>query len=443
MKRSGNAFLLSFLVYLLPAIHAHGGNVLGLALWAEFAGGYSDREPLWLAMDAGLALALQAAAFVLFYWMLAGRRWRWLLLVPSVPAGLALLNFAYMIEIPKRFLIEADTSPESGDWPIVCEIMDASTTGLTTGVALALERAGEIWLRTNKGNSHGLLKGADCGVSSRDLFFPGARGGIRYVTGGGTMHYQIDLEGDGIFEHWYFGAGAPDAVKLEAPDSIDHWSPVVDVNGGALAWLETRRDGDGKITAHLIVVRDLSNGGERRIGLRLAPYDSPLLLDFSLTEGVFHILRNYRELLRVGVDGAVVGPPLSPEGFDSFGNNIRLLDDGWVVWDGYRDTGRFRIAWSLPAGMGLHEIPKGRSITSLSVDPGGRYIAVSASRNLSIGDTPDTVFVLRAADGVEIFRRYLSPYTRSHLGFLGQDRLAMTVVADGRARVQVLAVPRN
>lgn len=443
MKRARNAFLLSFLVYLLPIIHAHGGNILGLALWAEFVEGYSKREPLWLAMDAGLALVLQAAAFALFAWALGGRRWRGLLLLPCVPAGLWLLNIGYLIEIPKRFLIEADTRREIGDWPVACEIMDASTTGLATGVTLALERAGEIWLRMDKGNDYGLLKGTDCSVASRELFFPGARGGVGYVTGGGTMHYRLDLEGDGVFDHWYFGAGAPGAVKLTIPESVDYWSPTVDADGGALAWLETRRGGDGRIAAHLITVRDLSAGSERRIKLRLAPYVNPQLLDFSLAEGVFHIQRSYRELLRVGMDGAVIGAPLQPEGFDGIGHNIRLLDGGWVVWDGYRDTGRYRVGWSLPAGKGLYDIPKGRSITSLTVDPGGRYIAVSTSRNLSIGDVPDTIFVIRTNDGTDIYRRHQAPYTRSHLGFLGPDRLAMTIVEDGRARVRVLAVPRQ
>jgi hypothetical protein len=443
MNRARNAFLLSFLIYLLPVIYPHGGNILGLILWAEFAGGYDNRAPLWLAMDAGLALALQATAFAVFYWIFAGRRRRWLSLLLCVPAGLWFLNIGYMVAIPKRFLIEADTKPEIGDWPIACDIIDASTTGLATGVTLALERAGEIWLRMEKGNRYGLLKGTDCGVDTRELFFPGARGGIAYVTGGGTMHYRVDLEGDGVFDHWYFGAGAPGAVKLEVPESVDYWSPVVDANGGALAWLETRREENGKIAAHLIVIRDLDNGSERRIKLRLAPYADPLLLDFSLAEGVFHILRKYQELLRVDKDGAVIGAPLRPEGSDRFGRNIRLLNGGWVVWDGYRDTGRYRIAWSLPAGKGQYEIPKGRSITSLTVDPGGRYIAISATRNLSIGNVPDTMFVIRVSDGADIYRRYLTPYTRSHLGFLGPDRLAMTIVEDGHARVLVLAVPRQ
>ncbi len=263
MKRALTAFLLSFLIHLLPVIHAHGGTLLGLALWAEFIGGYSDREPLWMAMDAGLAIVLQAAAFTLFLWILAGRRRRWLLLAPAIPAGLWLLNIGYMIEIPKRFLIEADTRPEIGDWPAECEIMDASTTGLPTGITLALERAGEIWLRMDEGNGYGLLKGAACSVASRKLFFPGARGGIGYVTGGGTMHYRLDREGDGIFDHRYFRADAPGAVELAPPDGVDHWQPVVDVDGGAVAWLEIRRGGDGQIAAHLLIANGGSNCGWR------------------------------------------------------------------------------------------------------------------------------------------------------------------------------------
>lgn len=443
VKRARNAFLLSFLVYLLPVVHAHGGNILGLILWAEFAGGYSNREPLWLAMDAGLALALQAAALILFFWILGGRRRRWLFLLPAVPAGLWLLNFGYMVEIPKRFLIEADARPETGDWPVACEIENASTTDLTTGVSLALERAGEIWLRLEKGNAYGLLASPDCNVASRELFFPGARGGIGYVTAGGSMYYRIDLESDGIFDHWYFGAGAPGTIKLHPPRSVDYWTPTLATEGGALAWLEAERDDSGRITRHIIVLHRIADGAGRRIQLALEPYSDPQLVDFDLERGEFLIERNYRELLRIGTDGTMRGSPIRPEGFESFGRNIRVLEGGWVVWDGYRDAGRYRVAWSLPAGKGLYEIPKGRSVTSLSVDPGGRYIAVSTSRSLSIGDVPDTVFVLRVNNGSDVYRRNLQPYTRSHVGFLGPDRLAMTIVEDGRSRVRVLTVPRD
>ena len=442
-RRARNAFLLSFLVYLLPVVHAHGGNVLGWVLWAEFAGRYSNREPLWIVMDVGLALVLQAAAFALFFWILGGRRWRWLLLVPCLPSGLWLLNIGYMVEIPKRFLIEADTRPETADWPVACEIMDASTVDLMTGVTLAMERAGEIWLRMEKGNTYGLLASTDCSVASRELFFPGARGGIGYVTAGGSMYYRVDLEGDGIFDHWYFGAGAPGATRLSVPGTVDYWNPTLAMEGGGLAWLETNRDDSRRITGHFIAFRHIAGGAERRIQLALPPRSYPQLLDFSLERSEFLIQTNNRELLHIGFDGIVRSGPIRPEGFESSSRNIRILDGGWVVWDGYRDAGRYRIAWSLPAGEGLHEIPKGRLITSLSVDPGGRYIAVSTSRNLSIGNVPDTLFVLRASDGTDIYRRHQPSYTRSHVGFMGPDRLAMSIIKDGRSRVRVLTVPRD
>ena len=442
MSRGVKAFLLSFLVYLLPIVQVHGGSLLGIVLWAELTGGYGNREGLWLAMDSGLALALQLAAFICFRWIMAGRRWRWLTILVAGPALVAAFNYAWQIEIPKRFLIEAETRPETGNWPVACSIADASTVGLQTGVTLALERAGEVWVRTGKKADYGLLSVADCRIASRELFFPGARGGIGYVTGGGTMYYRLDREGNGVFDHWYFGAGFPGTLKLEAPAAVDFWSPVVASDGGALGWIEFERDGNRKVIASFIVVRVLASGEQRRIRLALEPHASPRLLDFNLAEGVFHVSRNYREILRIGWDGRRRGNPVKPPGFDHLGNNIRLLDDGWVVWDQYRENKRNRVAWSLPAGEGSIEIPLGRGVTALSVDPLGRYIAVSVTRNLSIGDVRDAVFVLRAADGAELYRRYLDAYTRSQVAFLGADRLAVSVIENGAGRIDVLRVPR-
>ena len=101
------------------------------------------------------------------------------------------------------------------------------------------------------------------------------------------------------------------------------------------------------------------------------------------------------------------------------------------------------MAWSLPQGDGLYEIPKGRSVTAVSVHPAGRYIAVSVTGTLSIGSVRDAVFVIRVADGAEVWRRYLNRYTRSQVAFLGTGHLAVTVIANGTARVDVLDVPAD
>ena len=128
MNRNLLAFLLSFLVYLIPAVLPHGGTLLGIAVVVEFLSASSGREPLWLVMDAGLALALQAAAFIAFRWILGGRRSRWLIMVAVVPALVFSFNLFWLVMIPTLFLVERDTAPETGEWPVACSVPNASTS---------------------------------------------------------------------------------------------------------------------------------------------------------------------------------------------------------------------------------------------------------------------------------------------------------------------------
>src|SRR5262249_13168328 len=113
---------------------------------------------------------------------------------------------------------------------------------------------------------------------------------------------------------------------------------------------------------------------------------------------------------------------------------------GWVAWDGYKEDG-YTIAWSLPPGQGVHRVPRGRSITDVAVHPDGRLIALSVTTSLSIGDVRDAVYVLRAADGAEVFRRYLVRYARSSVLFPAADLFAYTDWDGTRATTVVLRVP--
>jgi hypothetical protein len=92
--------------------------------------------------------------------------------------------------------------------------------------------------------------------------------------------------------------------------------------------------------------------------------------------------------------------------------------------------------WSLPAGSGQHRITKGRSVTSASVDPTGRLIAISATTTLSIGNARDVVYVIRAADGTDVFRRYLPRYTRTSVVFFDSGLFGYTE----NGRTHVLAI---
>ncbi len=440
MSRTLAAFLLSFLVYLVPILHVHGATLVGIYLWAALVEGRNGREPLWLAMDAGFAVAMQIAWFFALRWILTGSRLRWLLLAGLAPVTAVAVVWTYLLVIPALFLIETDEAPETGDWPVACSVAGAGTVGLPTGVTLALERAGEAWIRFGDGG-YGVLSMPDCRVVRRELFFPGVRGSVGYIAPGGTVYYRMDSDGDGTFEHWYLKEGKTAPKRLEAPAGIDHWTPVVDAAADTMAWLETKRNDDRKLLGYVIAVRTLPDGPEFRVPLQMERRSSALLLDLDLAAGRFIVLGNYSAVHTIGLDGRAMNKPVQPAGFENIGTSFRLLSGGWVAWDGYRENARYRVGWSLPAGSGMFDIPKGRGITAVSVDSTGRHIAVSVSGNLSIGSIEDSVRVIRVADGKEVWRRYMPRYTRSQVAFLGSGYLAVTHIVAGQARVDVLEIP--
>jgi len=440
MTRTFIAFLLSFLIYLVPIVHVHGGTVLGIYLWVMLADNRGEFELAWKLLDVGLAVALQLAWFIAWRWILFGSWVRWLLLPGLVPATAVTVVLAYLAVIPTLFLIEGDDVPETGNWPVACSVPGAATAGLPTGVTLALERAGEAWVHSSEGG-YGVLSGPDCKIVPRKLFFPGVYGSVGYVAPGGAAYFRMDADGDGAFEHWFLGSGRTAPLRLEAPAQVDHWMPVVDAASGTLAWLETQRGADRRVVGNTIALRRVPDGQEQRIPLEMDPAASLRLVDIDLATGRFIILRNYQKFHSVGLDGRTRGIPVEPAGFEHVGANVRLLDGGWVAWDGYQDNARYRIGWSLASGTGVYEIPKGRGIMAVSVAPDGRYIAVSVSGTLSIGSVEDSVRVVRVADGKEVWRRYMPRYTRSQVAFLGSDHLAITLVHDADVRIDVLEVP--
>jgi hypothetical protein len=109
-----------------------------------------------------------------------------------------------------------------------------------------------------------------------------------------------------------------------------------------------------------------------------------------------------------------------------------------LFWDVYRDDGPSRVTWNTEGGSGTHNVLKGRLINSVAMTSSRDLIAVSVSTALNIGQIRDSIYILRAKDGVEIFRRYLPTYTRTPIYFPADDLLAYT--AD--RQVVVLRVTR-
>src|SRR5215813_3259405 len=119
------------------------------------------------------------------------------------------------------------------------------------------------------------------------------------------------------------------------------------------------------------------------------------------------LLSRNDEFIVLGLNGDVRSRISKPGEVAAQPSTLRRFGDGWVAWDAYRDEGRYQIAWSLPSGKGAHHVLKGRSINSAAVSPAGDLIAISVATSLNIGNIQDSIYVLRASDGKEVFRRYL------------------------------------
>jgi hypothetical protein len=128
-------------------------------------------------------------------------------------------------------------------------------------------------------------------------------------------------------------------------------------------------------------------------------------------------------LLAVGMDGKERLAPVIPTGVRPQSDTIVLTAHGVVAWDAYKEDNNYAIAWSMDTGSGVRRIPRGSSIHAAAADPSGRYVAVSTSTTMNIGDVMDSVFVMSAADGHEDFRRFLPKYSRTNVVFLGDEYL--------------------
>jgi hypothetical protein len=116
------------------------------------------------------------------------------------------------------------------------------------------------------------------------------------------------------------------------------------------------------------------------------------------------------------------------------------LGGQWIGWDAYVEDSRYRLGWSTQAGHGQYEAPKGRSITSGAMDARGRYVALSTTTSLNIGTITDTVLVLRAGDGKEVFRKALPMYARSQVAFIGDTFFAYSDIDGTRSKTRVLRI---
>ena len=128
------AFLASFLVYLLPLVGLHGVQLWGVVLGAELS--VNRDTPLWLAAVLALALGLQAVWGALCYWFaLNANLKRLAVLLAAVPVLWISLTWIYWEAIPRYFLVDDNLPPETESWPEHCRVENAYLPDIRTPAA--------------------------------------------------------------------------------------------------------------------------------------------------------------------------------------------------------------------------------------------------------------------------------------------------------------------
>lgn len=428
------ALLCSCAVYLIPIVGPHAIFTIGESLqqrFREFA-----KYPGWALTELGATLLLQAAAFALFAWF-----WRkrsalsFAVLLLGGAAAVIEAQELYFARIPARFLIEPETAPEqAGAWREACSVADAQVMNLRLPARMPTGGWSEAWLE----DSHAgwsILRMPDCRRIAAKLPQPSVRpgGGVDFMIGvtqaapGGLALVQRH-ETAANKDTWLL-ANVPDGTltPLPAPRTTQYVAPALSDGGAATGWVLVVANTGPPVLEELHVLPARGDAPERVIDLtRFGPNTYELIaLDDRSGASLFWVSQPLPgHLLALGPDGGALPAPAIPPGVRPQRSTVILPPHGLVAWDAYKEDDSYVIAWALDAGSGARKIPRGSSPTAVAADAAGRYIAFSTTTDLNIGDTRDTVVVLRAADGAEIFRRYLPAYNRTGVVFLGEEYFA-------------------
>jgi hypothetical protein len=422
------AAIASFAVYGVPLVGPHAVWLVGETLLrARRRPGF---EPAWLAAEVGAAVGLQVVAGLVAYWVFRRPRSARpvIALLVAAPTIIAVTDWLFLIAIPTRFLVEPEAAAEHAAWPIECRVPDRML--FNGGVP------GPVWAVDSRGE-RARLDGCRLEALPPIARDPGSTPVAR-ATSGRLLVMRAARDGTAAWA-WVDPGGVPVDLTPPATRWPSYSAPLLSRDGASVVWVV--RDGDAQPPPQALLVRALSGGGERRVSLRGLPPGSVVPIGFDSPAGEITLAVSERTFVAVDLDGGVRWGPLRPMEVEPLSMTFRRIGAaGWVAWDGYRESDAYRLAWSLPAGRGLYRLPKGRSIIGVDVDSTGALIALSMTGIVSLGDIHDAVVVLRAADGAEVFRRFLPRYTRTAVAFLDAERFAYSDWVGQRAEVRVLRI---
>ena len=428
------ALLCSFSVYFIPIVGPHAIFVI----WESVGERFSEfsKYPAWALTELGVTLVLQAAAFGLFYWFWRRRTALRLtvLLVCGVAAVIEVQGL-FFARIPARFMIERETAQEkAGAWPEACRITDGQVMAVRTPGRMPAGGWTEAWLQ----DSHAgwsILRMPGCQRTAAPLPQPVVRPGggvdfmisvIQVVPGGLGLvqrHETAQNRDTWMLANVLAGTLAP----LPAPQTKQYVTPHLSDDGTHTGWVLVIPNTGPPVLEELHVLPVSGNASERVLDLTpFGPNTYELIgLNGSTGESLYWVSQPLPgHMLAVGRDGRERPAPSLPAEVRPQPHTMILLPHGVVAWDAYKEDENYAITWALDTGSGSHKIPRGSSPTAVAVDPAGRYIAFTTTTSLNIGNTKDTVVVLRTSDGQEVFRRYLAAFNRTGVIFLGHEHFA-------------------
>lgn len=435
------AFGASFAVYLVPLFGPHASWTLGQYLYQWRLPGAPQRVASWIAMDWGVALALQVLAGTLFYWIFVRPRWvRVLVVIACAPVFVAAANWAYLSALPSRFLTERATTSDLGDWKTVCSVPDMEVAEVRSPPDTSLTQAGQAWLRANE--EYVVLTMPGC--NTRLIRKPDAatQVNLSFVSPAG-VYLMRNWDNKTRQTHWWVGDGSLRMLSRLPEDSVMFGMPVLSNDGRWVAWMELipgtklRRAVVQSLDderAHLVDIPD-----QRILQWTLLGAD---MKRNELTFYQYDYTKKQSSLTMLGLGSEQRGNSIAVQGVDAQFTTLLHVGSGWVSWDAARELGeRYRVAWSLASGRGVHEALRGRSITAVKADPDGAYVAISETNAIRDNIVRDAVYVLRASDGKEVWHRNLPRYARSSLAFLGEKLFAYTDSDGTHSTVRVLQIP--
>lgn len=279
---------------------------------------------------------------------------------------------------------------------------------------------------------YAILRTPGCTIEPAAIPATAPAPGLHQALPDGSVVYVTMERGTAAQTFWLLRRGASEPRALQPPDGATASAPLVSDAGDWVAW--PRRSATRELS---LVIEPLESGDPIVFTHPLLQRATVVPADLDMAAREVTLNRDLSSFVRLRLDGTSGWGPIQPD-IAAQDGTFRYVDGRWLAWDAYVEDGRYRLAWVTPAGAARREVPRGRAITAGALDPRGRYVAISTTTALNIGQIRDTVLVLRTTDGSEVFRRSLSSYTRSQVAFLGEEYFAYTEVGNGVSRTRVL-----